>query len=194
MLKGEYIIVKSQEKDKRIVVDSKKNTIELYENNNLIKTIDEMYLGRGGVTSSKKEGDDCTPLGTYNLGFAFGINELDINYPYYIIDSNIYWVDDVNSKYYNCWVSVGEDVRSSYDYMCSVKDIYWNSAEHLIDYPIYYEYGLVIEYNVEKIPGKGSAIFTHIKDCPTAGCIATNREAMLFILNWIDKKTIIEIK
>ncbi len=188
--------MKFQEKDKRIIVDSLNRTIELYEGDKVVKVINELYLGRNGITSSKTEGDDCTPVGIYNIGFAFGINDLDIDFPYYKIDENIYWIDDINSKYYNCWVNIGDNVNNYiYDYMFNVSNKDWNSAEHLIDYPIYYEYGLVIEYNVDKrIPGKGSAIFFHIKDVETAGCIATNKEAMLDILNWIDKKTIIEIK
>ena len=37
----------------------------------------------------------------------------------------------------------------------------WNSAEHLVDYPVQYEYLVEIKSNPLNVSGKGSAIFLH---------------------------------
>lgn len=65
------------------------------------------------------------------------------------ITEDMYFIDDPKSKYYNELVSI-KDIE---------KD--WNSAEHLIDYKVQYEYLIEIKTNPENIKGKGSRnIFT----------------------------------
>ena len=59
-----------------------------------------------------------------------------------------------------------------------------------------YNYIIPIHYNyLERIPGKGSAIFIHLtKDYkPTAGCIALNEKDLRILLKLINKKTKIKI-
>ena len=71
----------------------------------------------------------------------------------------------------------------------------WNSAEHLIEYPIQYEYLIEIKTNPNNIPGKGSAIFLHCSNNElTAGCIAVEKEIMKKLINNIDEHTKIEIR
>lgn len=128
-------------------------------------------VGKNGVSDKSHEGDYCTPQGIYSLGFAFGtepLNGLDVEYRR--INSNCYWVDDINSPLYNQWI------ESS--------NITWNSAEHLINYPQAYKYSVVINYNMSPVvPGKGSAIFLHcMTGSYTAGCVAVPESDMLFIL------------
>src|SRR5574344_602290 len=141
------------------------------------------YLGKNGVSHTKKEGDGKTPLGTYNFGVAFGTNKISNTKITYIqIDENYYWVDDEKSKYYNEMVNV----------LKVEKD--WKSAEHLIDYKAQYEYAIEIKYNKEKIKGKGSAIFLHCSvSKPTAGCIAIKKEKMVKVLKNLEENTIISI-
>ncbi len=173
-----------------LVADSKKRVLCLYEQGKLVKQFEDIHMGKNGVTSSKQEGDMCTPLGDFKLGFAFGMEELSISYPYYPITSSVYWVSDSNSSFYNQWVVVGEEQAFSYPYMKTASEILWNDAEHLITYTIPYQYGLVIEYNIDPtIPKKGSAIFLHVKNKGyTAGCVAISKEEMLFLLNWLHDK------
>ena len=160
------------------------------------KTIDEekileeleLYIGKNGVSTKKVEGDMKTPLGIYNIGFAFGLENINCTYPYYKINEDMYWIDDINSKYYNCCVILSDiEKKYDYDYIINVKEKDWISCEHLIDYKIQYELGLLIEYNLNPIiKGKGSAIFMHIKNKNyTEGCISTNKENMYFIINWL---------
>lgn len=141
------------------------------KNNDLTTTA---FIGMNGSVSDKKEGDGCTPLGLFKINSAFYIHEkpqtkLDL----FQITEDSYWVDDVNSAYYNQYVT---DVDK--------KD--WNSAEHMIDYNGY-KYGFVVDYNPTCVPGSGSAIFFHIGYNPTAGCIATNEEMILKYLSALDK-------
>lgn len=132
------------------------------------------YIGKNGSTENKTEGDGCTPLGLYKIGSAFYINEQpQTKLKSFKITEDSYWVDDVDSAYYNQYVT---DV--------SKKD--WNSAEHMIDYNGY-RYGFVVDYNTECKPGAGSAIFFHIGYNPTAGCIATNEETIEEILSLLDE-------
>ena len=143
------------------------------------------YIGRNGVTNIKKEGDGKTPLGEFELGIALGTHpreEIQIDTNYKQITTNMYWVDDPTSKFYNKLV----------DSLSIKKD--WCSAEHLIDYPIQYEYLIEIKTNPKNIAGNGSAIFLHCSNnTPTAGCIAIDRKTMKSIIESIDKQTKITI-
>ena len=94
----------------------------------------------------------------------------------------MYWVDDPESKYDNQLVNI----------LTTPKD--WSSAEHLIQYPIEYEYLIEIKTNPNNIPGKGSAIFLHCSNNkPTAGCIAVDKETIKKIIENIDRNTKIKI-
>ena len=122
------------------------------------------------------EGAYMTPFGLYPVGEAFYFNEKPITgLDSFVVTPDTYWVDDPASQFYN-------QRREG------VTDKDWNSAEHMIDYPYQYEYGFVIKYNMDPIvPGKGSAIFFHINDKCTAGCVAVSREECLAYLKALDK-------
>ena len=87
------------------------------------------FIGKNGLISNKQEGDDCTPIGKFDLGLLLGTHDkiFNKNYDYTKISSDMYWVDDSNSIYYNKLVDVTKVEKD------------WNSAEHLIDYPVQYE-------------------------------------------------------
>ena len=161
-----------------------KNEVRLRYHKYNIET--KAHIGRNGVTIHKQEGDGKTPLGEFELGIILGThtnvgNKNGLKYKQ--ITENLYWVDDIKSIYYNQLV----------DLATTTKD--WKSAEHLIDYPIQYEYLVEIKTNPENIPPKGSAIFLHCtNNKPTAGCIAIDRNVMKKIIENIDKNTKIKIK
>ena len=148
-----------------------------------IETID--YIGENGLTNDKREGDGKTPIGEFELGIILGthIEEKNKNGLKYIqINKDMYWVDDPKSKYYNQLVNISEVKKD------------WNSAEHLIDYPIQYEYLIEIKTNPNNIPGRGSAIFLHCTNYrETAGCVAVDKETMKQLIENIDEHTKIEI-
>ena len=178
-----------------IVEIGKQNTMTIYENDKLIKQINHVEIGKNGASESIHESSIKTPLGNFNLGIAFGTHDLKIDYPYIKINENLYWVDDVNSKYYNKLISLNETINTfNYPYIINANEKEFNSAEHLIDYHKQYEYAVYIEYNVngekyENGVGKGSAIFLHCLGDKgyTGGCIAIPKEDMLFVLNFLNR-------
>jgi L,D-peptidoglycan transpeptidase YkuD (ErfK/YbiS/YcfS/YnhG family) len=143
------------------------------------------YIGKNGVTTNKEEGDLKTPLGEFELGIILGTHKTIENkngIKYEQITKNMYWVDDFKSKYYNQLVDITKVEKD------------WTSAEHLIDYPIQYEYLIEIKTNPQNIAKKGSAIFLHCSNNgPTAGCVAINSMDMKKIIENIDKNTKIKI-
>ena len=72
-------------------------------------------------------------------------------------------IRDSSSSYYNQLVNTSVTSRS------------WNSAENLAAASPYYNYALALDYNSDRVPGKGSAIFLHCftasADNGSAGCI-----------------------
>lgn len=144
------------------------------------------YIGKNGLTNEKIEGDLKTPIGKFELGKILGTNLTVKNkngLEFLKINENMYWIDDTESKYYNQLINISEVEKD------------WNSAEHLIDYPIQYEYLIEIKTNPSNIKGKGSAIFLHCSNHrKTVGCIAVDREIMQELIENIDIHTKIEIK
>lgn len=139
------------------------------------------YCGYNGLTADKKEGDRKTPLGDYRFTMAFGIYDNPgsiLNY--HKVTGSDYWVDDSSSSYYNQLVN------------SQVVPISWNSAEHLIKIVPQYHYGLVLDYNSDCVPGKGSAIFLHgyhTTKTWTEGCIAIPEEQMKVLIQNVDENT-----
>ena len=148
----------------------------------------DSFIGKNGMIVDKKEGDGKTPEGIYELGLAFGMYDkkqisIDSSIEYVQINENLYWIDDVNSIYYNQIVDSREVVKD------------WKSAEHLIEYPKQYEYAIEIKTNIGNIPGKGSAIFLHCSNNkPTSGCIAIDRENMIKLFKMLKKGAVIIIQ
>lgn len=169
------------ESSQLIIVDSNGSDCEVYlyeKNNKIWKSIHNFsgVVGKNGVSANKSEGDYCTPKGMYSLGFGFGTELIETKIEYRIINENCYWVDDSKSKYYNQWKET--------------EVIDWESAEHLIDYPVSYHYGVVINYNLNPtVPERGSAIFLHcFAGNYTAGCVAVPEENMVCIMHWLNEK------
>ena len=134
------------------------------------------YVGANGVTDDMHEGSYASPRGLYSVRDAFYINEPPVTgLSLFQITEDTYWVDDPDSVYYNQHIEGTEN-----------KD--WNSAEHMIDATIAYEYGFVIDYNTEAVYNAGSAIFFHVSYNPTAGCVGTDREMVLKYLAKLDAK------
>ena len=65
----------------------------------------------------------------------------------------------------------------------------WDSAECLWQETICYQHAVIINFNSEREPGKGSAIFLHVwkdENSSTQGCTAVSAENMIRILKWLD--------
>ncbi len=161
-----------------------------YKNNkwNRVGKIVSVKLGRNGLgwgiglhkipsTSKyiKREGDGKAPAGVFNLKEAFGYKPLNISYPYRIYRRKNHCIDDINSKYYNQIVDSSKVKRDykSFEYMKFNKN--------------YYKYGIVVNHNSKALKGRGSCIFIHIKNIPTAGCTVMKEYEIKEILKWLDK-------
>ena len=137
----------------KILVFQEKNKIKLLAYRNNSKFLEtNAFIGKNGLTYNKIEGDGKTPKGKFHLGTAFGmLKRENIDLPpdtnYIQINDNLYWVDDVHSKYYNNLVDITKVKKD------------WSSAEHLIDYPIQYEYAIEIKSNANNLFGKRKCYF-----------------------------------
>ena len=177
------------------VVDIENKMMEVYDDDKLVKSIADVWIGRNGVTTFEDaiDFDEKTPLGTFNLGVSFGIHDLNINYPYIKIDEK-----DRKSRHYNYFVEIGKNIEDfGYPYIVSLEKKDFSSAEHLMDYKQQYEYAIFIEYNTSNQineegigNNKGSAIFLHCHGNKgyTGGCVAINKEDMFWIINYIDRR------
>lgn len=133
------------------------------------------HVGYSGISSNKHEGDGHTPEGVYTFGTSFGThNNINTKFKYHKLDNNDWWCADPSSSKFNTFQH-----RSNSNNNWSTK-----GGEHLIDYPVAYEYALSINYNTgNKTPNKGSAIFMHCdKGGATAGCVAIPKDKMQKLL------------
>ena len=101
--------------------------------------------------------------------------------PYTKVDETYYWVDDVHSRYYNQFVTTNEVEKD------------WNSAEHIAAVGRTYNYVLATDYNIECVPGVGSAIFMHCTPTGGAGCIAVSESAMIEIMQNVKPECVLII-
>lgn len=126
-------------------------------------------VGYNGVGTAR-EGSGRTPRGAYPLTFAFGTGKNPgTKLTYRQITKQSYYISNTKDKQYNTW----QERRKS-----SSKD------EHLADYPIQYQYGIVIGYNHGV--GGGSAFFLHVNGRgATAGCVSVPRSTMLSFMRRI---------
>jgi L,D-peptidoglycan transpeptidase YkuD (ErfK/YbiS/YcfS/YnhG family) len=140
------------------------------------------YVGSGGVGQAS-EYATCSPRGVWGFTCAFG------NQPnpgtalgYTQVDDTYYWVDDVNSAYYNRFVTTREVAAD------------WSSAEHISGCGSVYNYVLALNYNADCIPENGSAFFLHCSSGkPTAGCVSVPESVMIQILQNIQPGCLIVI-
>ena len=142
-------------------------------------------IGRAGFSKEKKEGDGCTPVGTFHVKRIFyrddRIKNLDTNIDKIIINQFDGWCDDPGQKEYN------QLIKFPYNF----------SAERLYRNDSLYNIVCVLNYNTNPIrKNKGSAIFIHIAKKnykSTAGCIAVSKKNLREIIKNINKKTTVNI-
>ena len=141
-------------------------------------------IGKKGLKLKKIEGDDCTPIGVFNIGKVYyrpdRVKKLDTILKIKKITKNMGWCDDPNNKNYNKEILLNKK----------------NKGEKLFRKDNAYDILIVIEYNTNKTkPFKGSAIFIHLTKNykPTKGCIVLKKNDLLILLKIIDKKSKIKI-
>lgn len=132
-------------------------------------------IGRGGACQpdAKREGDGCTPIGTWPLRAVLlrpgRVTLPSLSLPWRWTRTDNGWSDDPVDPAYN------RPVRLPRGY----------SAESLQRADALYDIIIVLGHNdAPPVPGAGSAIFFHlwIDAKPTEGCVAVAREDMLGLL------------
>ena len=142
-------------------------------------------IGKKSTTINKKEGDQKTPKGTFeieNLYFRRDrIKKPQTSLKCIEIKETMGWCDDIcYPKKYNRLIKIDKKLKHE---QLKRKD---------------YKYDLLIpvKYNFKKpVVGKGSCIFIHLTKNynATAGCIALKEKDFLILLKLIKKKTKIKI-
>jgi len=136
-------------------------------------------VGRGGITTRKREGDGATPAGVHRLvGMLYRADRMarpaDRALPIGPFDL---WSDAVGDIGYNSFV------RAPYPH----------SHERLHRADPLYDLILLTDWNWPHAqPGQGSAIFVHTwrrPGYPTAGCVAFSRRDLLWIAPRIRHQT-----
>ena len=141
--------------------------------------------GKKGLTKKKIEGDQKTPIGTFNLGNLYFRNDrnsiINTKIKCIPIKKDMGWCDDIkNKKNYNKLIKIKKNLKHEKLYRKDSK----------------YDLLIPIEYNTKKVvPGKGSAIFIHLTKnySKTLGCIALKKKDFLILLRLINKNTKIKI-
>ena len=142
-------------------------------------------LGRGGVTSFKREGDGGTPRAAMAVlaGFRRGSMLTPDRAGLYLlrVGNKDGWCDAPNHAAYNRYVRLP----------------FGASHETLIRNDILYDFGFVLDWNVcSRRRGAGSAIFLHVAKPgfpPTQGCIALQRRDMLRLMPFLKRGTIVRV-
>lgn len=132
-------------------------------------------IGYGGLVAGerRRQGTGTTPLGTYDLPWAFGTHGPDARWDlrYREIRPGDFWVQDNRSRFYNRYRNQSE---GGFRWWLPSSDI--NSSERLTDYGRQYEWSIVIGFNTEQVRYRGSGIFLHVNGRgATAGCVSAPR-------------------
>lgn len=143
-------------------------------------------IGKNGP-GKQSEGDVKTPLGTWEIGEAYGIaDDPGSIVKYTKITDDMYWcATGSNGKKYNTLLYKSQDPENDY-----------SEDEHLMDYPIRYKYLLDLGYNKAGAPYAGNAIFLHCwkdENYPTGGCVAVSEESMVTVLKTVTPGTTVTI-
>lgn len=149
------------------------------------ETVLPCALGWSGVTRQKREGDGASPAGTWPLRhvlfrpdrIARPVTELAVH----ALSPTDGWCDDPADQRYNRPVQLP----------------YGASAEALWRDDGVYDLIVVLGYNDDPPhPGLGSAIFLHLATPdfgPTAGCVAVDRAALVWLLSRCGPRARLEI-
>lgn len=143
-------------------------------------------VGKNGP-GKQSEGDTKTPLGTWTVGEAYGINDDPGSIIKYTkVTEDMYW----------CATGSNENNYNKLIYKSQNPDADYSEDEHLIDYPVVYNYLLDLGYNKACAPYAGNAIFLHCwrgENSPTGGCVGISEENMVKVLKTITPGTSVTI-
>ncbi|QDY70185.1 L,D-transpeptidase family protein [Qingshengfaniella alkalisoli] len=128
-------------------------------------------IGRGGITTNKREGDGATPIGAHRiLGMMYRPDRMH---------APASWAEPIRVG--DLW----SDASGYADYNQLVRAPYVESCEQMRRPDPLYDLVMVTDWNYPvATAGKGSAIFVHAwrkPRHPTAGCVAFSRSDLLWL-------------
>ena len=141
-------------------------------------------LGRGGISSRKREGDGATPLATMRVLSGFfrrrrflPVSRLSMS----PIRADLGWCEVPDDRNYNRSVTIP----------------YAASHESMLRDDRLYDACIVLDWNIRpRRRNCGSAIFFHLARpgfTPTQGCVAITARAMARLLPHIDRHTVLRV-
>jgi L,D-peptidoglycan transpeptidase YkuD (ErfK/YbiS/YcfS/YnhG family) len=145
-------------------------------------------VGKGGISTDKREGDGATPVGVFPLRECWyradRVEKSVTRLPLRVIHKLDGWCDDPKNHHYNKYIKIrGEELKYSYEQL-------WRD-DHAYDILV------VLGYNDHPVvPGKGSAIFLHLMhedERPTEGCVALKSKDLLEILPQLGQDISLEV-
>lgn len=132
-------------------------------------------IGYGGLVVGERrhQGTGTTPIGTYDLTWAFGMHPGDSSWGlrYRQVRSGDFWVEDNGSRFYNRYRN-----QSQGGFRWRLPVSAENGSERLTDYPQQYEWSIVTSFNHGQVRHRGAGIFLHVNGSgATAGCVSAPR-------------------
>lgn len=129
-------------------------------------------LGYGGLVrgTQREQGAGTTPLGTYGLPWAFGMEAPDAGWKlrYRQVEPGDFWVEDNGSAYYNRYRN---QAQGGFRWWLPASDP--NSSERLTDFRDQYRISVVTDFNRSQVRHRGAGIFLHVNGSgATAGCVS----------------------
>ena len=142
-------------------------------------------IGRGGVTSNKKEGDSATPAGRFPLRRVMYRPDRRkppfTGLPISPLGADDGWCDEPGNATYNQLIKL--PFSASHEALWRADNVYDVIVE--------------LGYNDDpNIPGLGSAIFMHVarpKYDSTEGCVALALEDLLTLLSQCDETAVLSV-
>jgi len=133
---------------------------------------DDGRIGYGGLVRGTRrvQGTGTTPLGTYRLPWAFGMDaaHADWKLRYRQVEPGDFWVEDNGSAYYNRYRNQAE---GGFRWWLPSSDP--NSSERLTDFRHQYRISVVTSFNRAQVRHRGAGIFLHVNGSgATAGCVS----------------------
>lgn len=146
----------------------------------------QIAIGKCGFSQDKREGDHCTPLGTFSLRECWyradKLEKPQTSLPLRIIQQDDGWCDAPDDENYNRHIKL--------PYISSHEKLWRDDDMYNLIIPLGYN-------DAPIIAGKGSAIFMHVARPGyegTEGCVALEQEDLLEVLKSVDSSSKIIIK
>jgi L,D-peptidoglycan transpeptidase YkuD (ErfK/YbiS/YcfS/YnhG family) len=133
---------------------------------------DDGRIGYGGLVrgTKRRQGTGSTPLGTYALPWAFGLDTPGDGWKlrYRQVASGDFWVQDNQSAHYNRYRNQAD---GGFRWWLPTSDP--DSSERLSTFHHQYRIAVVIDFNRAQVRHRGAGIFLHVNGAgATSGCVS----------------------